>query len=116
MDDDIYAENVATLGDRLTAAREAAGLTVAELADELGVRPETQQGWEVDQAEPGAPLLGQIAARLDVSTQWLLTGAGEAPREFAQNEALLTELRGLRELLDDACERIDRLQKALTHG
>ncbi|MFN3526105.1 MAG: multiprotein-bridging factor 1 family protein [Paracoccus sp. (in: a-proteobacteria)] len=116
MSDDIYAENVATLGDRLTAAREAAGLTVAQLADELGVRPETQEGWEVDQAEPGAPLLGQIAARLEVSAQWLLTGAGDAPQELSQNAVLLEELRELRTLLSEAGDRIDRLQEALSNG
>ncbi|WP_409677757.1 helix-turn-helix transcriptional regulator [Paracoccus sp. (in: a-proteobacteria)] len=116
MSDDIYADTVATLGDRLTAAREAAGLSVDQLAGELGVRPETQLGWEVDQAEPGAPLLNQIAGRLEVSPQWLLTGQGEAPQELSQNAAVLDELRTLRNLLSEATARIDRLQEALSNG
>lgn len=116
MDSDIYGDTVATLGDRLTAAREAMGLSVEALADELGVRPETQQGWEVDQAEPGAPLIGQIAARLGVTPQWLLTGEGEPPQERSRQAALLDELAALRALLAEAEQRIDRLQEALSHG
>ena len=41
-----YGDGEATLGDRLTAAREGAGLEVGELAARLGVRTETLEGWE----------------------------------------------------------------------
>lgn len=115
MSDEIYAEHVATVGDRLTAAREAAGLSVAGLADELGVRPETLDGWEVDQAEPGAPLLGQIAARLGVDPEWLLTGTGAGPHGGPGNAAL-AELHELRRLLAEAARRLGRLEEALKHG
>lgn len=116
MAEDIYAETVATLGDRLTAAREAAGLSIGDLAADLGIRPETQHGWEIDQAEPAADLLGQIAARLDVSVDWLLTGHGEAPHEMAERARLAEELRALQALLTEATVRLARLQKVVENG
>ena len=39
--DDWYAEDAATFGDRLAAARETAGLSQAELAERLGVKTNT---------------------------------------------------------------------------
>lgn len=115
MSDGIYSEHVATVGDRLTAAREAAGLSVALLAEELGVRPETLDGWEVDQAEPNAPLLTQIAVRLGVDPEWLLTGTGAGPHQGAGN-AVQSELHELRRLLAEAARRLGRLEEALKHG
>ena len=38
-----YAEEAATLGDRVVAAREATGLTQKELARQLGVKLKTVQ-------------------------------------------------------------------------
>lgn len=115
MTDEIYAGHVATVGDRLTAGREAAGLSIAELSADLGVRPETLEGWEADQAEPTAPLLAQIAARLHVEPEWLLTGAGSAPHQ-AQGTAVQVELHELRRLLAEAARRLGRLEEALNHG
>ena len=47
-----YAADVATFGDRLAGAREAAGLAQEDLAQRLGVRLTTVQAWEEDMAEP----------------------------------------------------------------
>ncbi|WP_410218570.1 helix-turn-helix domain-containing protein [Paracoccus sp. (in: a-proteobacteria)] len=113
---DIYAEPVATLGDRLTAAREGAGLAIADLADTLGLRPETVEGWEVDQAEPTATILGRIAASTGVSLVWLLTGEGSGPKDDSEWNALRAELAELRHLLADASARVERLEEALAHG
>jgi HTH-type transcriptional regulator, cell division transcriptional repressor len=115
MSDEIYAEHVATVGDRLTAAREAARMSVDALALELGVRPETLEGWEADQAEPTAPLLSQIAARLAVDADWLLTGAGTGPQQPAP-AAAQSELHELRRLLAEASRQLGRLEEALKHG
>ena len=113
---DSYAEPVATLGDRLTAAREGAGLQIEALAEELGLRPETLEGWEVDQAEPTATLMGRIAAVTGVSLVWLLTGEGAGPRDTTAGAALRAELRELRRVLAEAVARVDRLEEALGHG
>ncbi|WP_022706860.1 MULTISPECIES: helix-turn-helix domain-containing protein [Paracoccus] len=110
---DSYADQVATLGDRLTAAREGAGLGVAQLAEELGILADTLEGWEVDQAEPTASLMGRIATLTGVSLVWLLTGEGTGPKDTAAGAALRAELTELRRILADASARVERLQEAL---
>lgn len=74
---DWYAANVATFGDRLAGAREAAGLTQEQLAKRLGVRLTSIQSWEDDASEPRANRLQMMAGMLNVSIRWLLTGEGE---------------------------------------
>ncbi len=79
-----FTDDVATFGDRLTHAREAAGLTVAGLARRLGVRRPLVEAWEADQREPRANQLQMMSGLLGVSLRWLLTGTGgqaEAPPE-----------------------------------
>lgn len=72
-----FADDVATFGDRLLAAREAAGLGQAELASKLGVRDKTLAAWEEDLAEPRGNRLQMLAGMLNVSLRWLLTGIGD---------------------------------------
>lgn len=108
-----YADRVATLGDRLTAAREGAALEVAQMAETLGIRADTLEGWEVDQAEPTASLMGRIAAMTGVSLVWLTTGKGAGPQDTAAGAALRAELTELRRILADASARVERLQEAL---
>ena len=47
-----YSDDVATFGDRLEAARAAAGLSQDGLAQKLGVRDSTVRAWESDKMEP----------------------------------------------------------------
>lgn len=75
-----YAEAHATFGDRLEAARTAAGMTTTGLAAVLGVRKKTIEAWEADQSEPRANRLQMLAGAVGVPLVWLMTGAGEAPR------------------------------------
>lgn len=72
-----FDADVATFGDRLAGAREAAGLTEEQFAKRLGVRLTTVQAWEDDAAEPRANRLQMMAGMLNVSIRWLLTGEGE---------------------------------------
>lgn len=127
---DWYSDTQATLGDRLAAAREAAGLTQSALATRLGVRQKTLRAWESDLSEPRANRLQMLAAMLGVSLRWLLTGEGEgveppAAAEEPGEAALvqtLSELRVLRGELLKMSERVGRLEKKLrqqieaTHG
>ena len=99
-----YAADVATFGDRLIGARDAAGLTQEELAQRLGVRLTTVQAWEDDMAEPRGNRLQMLAGMLNVSLTWLLTAEGDgldapdaAPIQLgAEAEAALAELQRLR--------------------
>ncbi len=116
-----YDEATATFGDRLGAAREAAGLSRADLARRMGVRPQTVAGWEDDRAEPRANKLQKLAGVLNVSLSWLLTGqgAGIAPPDEAGTpatpdlRAALAEIRALRDEITRAGARLARLEQAL---
>ena len=118
--DDWYGPDTATFGDRLAAAREAAGMQPRQLARRLGVRLSTLEGWENDVSEPRANRLSMMAGLLNVSIIWLLTGAGDGvagPEEESQitpevND-LLAELRDLRGQIMKASERLARLEKRL---
>ena len=77
---DDFSETTATFGDRLVAAREAAGLGQTELARQLGVKVATLRNWEEDRSEPRANKLGMLAGLVNASIVWLLSGQGSAPR------------------------------------
>lgn len=77
----IYSENpdLDTLGGRLSRARDAVGMTTAQLARRLGVQTSTLQAWESDRSQPRANRLSMLAGVLNVSLSWLLYGVGTAP-------------------------------------
>ncbi|MDO5613694.1 MAG: helix-turn-helix transcriptional regulator [Paracoccus sp. (in: a-proteobacteria)] len=117
MEPDWYADDKATLGDRITAAREAAGLERRELAQQLGVRLRTLRAWEDDEREPRANHVQMLAGMLGVSLIWLMTGRGEGPALASpdgSNAAALAELRALRQMLRAAEARMARLEKVLS--
>ncbi|AFO88000.1 helix-turn-helix domain-containing protein [Phaeobacter inhibens] len=114
-----YGPEAATFGDRVAAARDAAGMTQAQLARRLGIKKTTLAGWEQDLSEPRANKLSMMAGLLNVSMRWLLTGEGEGmeapageqvPQDLA---AVMTELRQLREELRGNADRAARLEKRL---
>ena len=116
MDDiDWYSDERATFGDRLTFAREAAGLSQEGLAERLGVAADTLASWEADSDEPRANRLQMVAGMLGVSLTWLLTGEGESPAEEGPGEAapILAEMRQVRAEIARAGERLGRLEKRL---
>ena len=115
-----YGEDAATLGDRLAAARDAAGLSQEELAQQLGVKPEALDAWENDWKEPRANRLQMLTGLLGVSLRWLLTGVGEGPEdpEGAQDvpqdvREMLAEMRALRTQIAQATVRMGELEKRL---
>src|SRR5690554_4232762 len=71
-----YGLDMATFGDRVAAAREAAGMSRKQMARRLGVKLGTVRGWEDDLSEPRANKLSMMAGLLNVSIVWLLTGEG----------------------------------------
>lgn len=116
-----YSDAHATLGDRIAAAREAAGMGQAELAQRLGVRARTLRDWEDDLSEPRANRLQMLAAMLGMSLRWLMTGEGddlappdaEAPPARLVPRAVLSEVRDLRAEMLSLAERLGRLEKTL---
>ena len=118
--DDWYSEERATFGDRLAAAREAAELSQKNLAKRLGVKAKTVAAWENDISEPRANRLQMLAGLLNVSLMWLLNGEGdgvappgEEPPLSKDARAILLEMRELKGEIDDAANRLARLEKHL---
>ena len=115
-----YGPETATLGDRITGAREAAGLTQEQLARRLGVRASTVRAWEEDRSEPRANSLSTLAGVLNVSIMWLLVGEGEGASDPGNETSLsdnaggiLTELRILKEELASASQKTIRVEQML---
>ncbi|MFW8634069.1 helix-turn-helix domain-containing protein [Cribrihabitans pelagius] len=117
---DWYGPDAATFGDRVAAAREAAGMTQAQLSRRLGIKKSTLAGWEQDLSEPRANKLTMVAGVLNVSMSWLLTGEGEGMPEPLDGElaasdfaGILRELRDLRGEMRSNADRAARLEKKL---
>ncbi len=116
-----YDADVATFGDRLTAAREATGMDQATLAERLGVELQTLQNWEEDLAEPRANRLQMIAGVLGISITWLITGEGDGLDDTGSDtgemdvdaQAMLIELRDLRASFTARAEQVGRIEKRL---
>ncbi|MGK7653514.1 helix-turn-helix domain-containing protein [Roseovarius sp. B08] len=117
--DNWYDPEATTFGDRLAGAREAAGMTQKEMAQRLGVKLKTLQGWEDDISEPRANKLSTVSGLLNVSLRWLLMAEGDGPEAPADIEAnadvtaMMTEIRALRTQIVGTAERLGRLEKTL---
>lgn len=119
---DWFSDDVATFGDRLAGAREAAGLTQEQLAKRLGVRVATINAWEEDAKEPRANRLQMMAGMLNVSIRWLLTGEGEgldapsSPGTLSDNaQAALRDLGRMRAQMLALSTEMGQLEKRLRH-
>jgi transcriptional regulator with XRE-family HTH domain len=114
-----FDENSATFGDRLMAAREHSGMSLAQLASGLGVRARTLENWEADRSEPRANRAQMLAGLLNVSIVWLLTGEGEggvAPQGAPVRNAPdpdAQEAREIRIALRGLLDRLAALERRL---
>lgn len=117
-----YSPDVTTFGDRLSGAREAAGLTQEQLALNLGVKLKTLRNWEEDLSEPRANKLSMLSGLLNVSLTWLLTGEGkglDAPHDPTQGDLnadvsdLMSELRDLHGEMVRSSGRLARIERQL---
>ena len=55
------------MGEKLRAAREAAGLTQTQLADKVGVQQRDISRWETGRREPGVLIVKKMAQALGCS-------------------------------------------------
>lgn len=119
VDQNWYAPEIATFGDRMTAAREAAGMTQDALAKRIGVKKATLRSWENDLAEPRANRLSMLAGLLSVSMMWLINGEGEgidgpeAETMPAHMSEIIYEIRGMKADMHRKAEQLARLEKRL---
>lgn len=102
-----------TLGGRLSRAREASGMTTAQLARRLGIKTATLQSWESDRSEPRANRLATIAGILNVSLSWLIHGVGDAPNDDIHSDVVslvrghLEQMKSLRDKTSAIIERLE---------
>ena len=116
-----FREDVATLGDRITAAREAQRLSQPDFARKLGVKLKTVRNWEEDRTEPRANKAQMMSGVLGVSITWLLNGEGDGipaptdnPAPLADGvEDILDELRQLKSEISKKAQRIGNIEKRL---
>jgi len=110
-------EEDSTLGGRISQAREASGMSVAEVVKQLGVRANTYEAWESDRSEPRANKLVALAGILNVSPPYLLGGLGVQPNKDKDDtpdmDALAEQIKQIEKSLKDANRALRRL-KALT--
>jgi len=103
-----------TLGGRLSRARDATGLSPAQLARRLGVQSSTIQAWESDRSQPRANRLSMLAGVLNVSLSWVLHGVGTAPNEEARSdttESMALQLERLKRLQVETAEVIQQIER-----
>ncbi|SDP75249.1 helix-turn-helix transcriptional regulator [Phyllobacterium sp. OV277] len=105
-----------TTGGRLSRARDAKSMTVAELAERIGVQAETLAAWESDRSEPRANRLFMLAGSLGVTPTWLMHGVGQSPDESEtvdDNQVLKSQIANLKVLHEALGERIEELEKVV---
>ncbi|MAS12924.1 MAG: transcriptional regulator [Nitratireductor sp.] len=108
-----------TMGGRLSRARDAAGLPVAELARRLGVKTATIQAWESDRAQPRANRLAMLAGVLNVSLSWLLHGVGVSPADESRSElvnVVSANLKRIRKLQDETNRLVAQIEADLARA
>jgi len=77
-----------SLGKRLASLRQERGLTLAQVAEQLGVSKPTVWAWEHDRSQPVASRIGVLAEALGVAESELITG-----RDVSQAETAIAEAR-----------------------
>jgi transcriptional regulator with XRE-family HTH domain len=99
-----------TLGDRLRKAREIAGLTQTEMAEQIGIARNSVGRYESGDYEPSRPVLIAWAFRTGVSLSWIM---GEEYDSGSHITALMRDQQpGYTEVRND----ITAMRKALGHG
>ena len=91
-----------TLGERIRAARQAAGLSQEKLAEQLGLTRQAVTKWETGQSAPSTENLLRLAEVLGVPVTALLGEAASSPPLAGQPLHILS----FREFIQVLCSRI----------
>jgi transcriptional regulator with XRE-family HTH domain len=96
-------QQLAEIGSRIAAARQARGWTQGELAAQIGVSRSAVAQWETGRAGQVTANLARIAAVLDVGVEQLIHGSDKRAVPHAMNAEETALLRLFR-----ACNADDR--------
>ncbi len=69
------ADELASIGERIRAARRSRGISQSELAQRVGVSQPAIANWETGVHDPRHVILGKLAETLHISRAWLADGA-----------------------------------------
>ncbi len=89
------------IGKRIAQKREQKGYSQAELAAKIGVTDGAVGQYETGRTVPRIPRLQRIAAELETTMDWLLTGGDQEEQGKAQTKAELEALMLIRSLASD---------------
>jgi len=121
-------ENVDSIYQRLKAAREQAGVTLAQLAERTGYALATLSGVENGHDRPSKRLLGRWIDALQLDERWVEKGEGKVFRGTAAEPApqkernlaapLRSRIRKARQYTMGLLEELDRMEEDLaqSHG
>lgn len=105
-----------TIHERIKEQRMRLGMSLEQVAEKLNVTYQTVQQWENGRAGPKRTRIGQLAALLGVTEQYLMTGSDPAMGDMLENQAL-TIFRGLPPALQDvAVQQLQALYSASNPG
>ena len=76
---DMAVETLDTLGERIRYAREVARLTQDEIAQHFNIRRVSVTQWEMNNPRPALERIGELAALLNTSSEWLVERKGYPP-------------------------------------
>ena len=101
------------IGQRIRAARENAGMSVADLAIRTGVEAASVAAWEEGERAPRANRLRTLSGILNVSLAWLLQGdeAGHVMTDVIHDDALQQRLERVRLLLSEGLALLESTQQ-----
>jgi len=108
-----HSANHRDFGARLTAAREAVGLSKPDLARRMGCGTSTVSAWEAGRSRPRTNTLLTLAGLVSVSPTWLLSGLGDGPMSVSPEmrmEALGNGIVELRQLSSRIAQQLEDLE------
>jgi transcriptional regulator with XRE-family HTH domain len=83
------------MGDRIRGAREAEGLTQAQVGRALDVTRSSVGGWESNEYHPEPEHWEKLAKILKTTVTYLITGSGDRPREATEEDKKFVRLTTL---------------------
>ncbi len=93
------------LGARIAALRKEHKWSQADLAARLQVSPSTLGMYEQDRRQPSAEMLVKLARELEVTTDYLLTGASYPGGDDSLSEMLNSRIQAADRRLDNRADR-----------